>query len=291
MGLVRHAWASQTFSKITNCQYLWERLSYFVYLLHVVTHPGKLHYYHVVLVRYVPARPKFSEITNHQYLWRGLSVDLLRVVICILLYIHWSYQNLLFWAGIFRHRLSANQIVKCFKLKKIENYMRYQVDCLFPLKLQKISCYFRLCRQILLVYQLENFLLFTCLTYRGSPLLHCTCYINVFLYRLFNSLNTLGVWLLKFTRLNQSETLFCIVSWLFVKTVLFVDDFVKQTCFTNLVHILVMLFVRVKRISFLTLVFQVLFKLKLVSNFCFIQSPAIQICANSVICYLIIEGY
>ena len=46
------------FSKITNCQYLWERLSYFVYLLHVVTHPGKL---------------KFFEITNHQYLWKGLS--------------------------------------------------------------------------------------------------------------------------------------------------------------------------------------------------------------------------
>ena len=32
--------------------------------------------------------------------------------------IHWSYQNLLFWAGIVWHRLSANQNVRCFKLKK-----------------------------------------------------------------------------------------------------------------------------------------------------------------------------
>ena len=54
-----------TSSKITNCEYLWERLSYFVYLLYVVTHPGKLHCYHVVLVGYCLACPKFSEITNH----------------------------------------------------------------------------------------------------------------------------------------------------------------------------------------------------------------------------------
>ena len=49
----------------TNCKYLWERLSYFVYLLHVVTHPGKLQCYHVILVRYGSACPKFSEIANH----------------------------------------------------------------------------------------------------------------------------------------------------------------------------------------------------------------------------------
>ena len=151
-----------TFSKITNCKYLWERLSYFVYLLHVVTHPGKLQCYHVVLVGYVPACPKFSEITNHQYLWRGLSdfVDFLHVVICILLDIHWSYQNLLFWAGIVWHRLSANQIVRCFKLKKLKNYMRYQVDFLLPLKLQKISYYFGLYQKILLVNQFAGFFTF-----------------------------------------------------------------------------------------------------------------------------------
>ena len=42
--------------------------------------------------------------------------------------------------------LSGNQIIRCFKLKKLEN-LRYQVDCLLPLKLQKISCYFGLCCQ------------------------------------------------------------------------------------------------------------------------------------------------
>ena len=51
--------------------------------------------------------------------------------------IHWSYQNLLFWAGIVWHRLSANQVVRYFKLKKRKNYMRYQVEFLLPLKLQK----------------------------------------------------------------------------------------------------------------------------------------------------------
>ena len=66
--------------------------------------------------------------------------------------IHWSYQNLLFWAGIVWHRLSVNQIVRCFKLKKLKNYMRYQVDFLLPLKLQKIY-YFWLCRKILLANQ------------------------------------------------------------------------------------------------------------------------------------------
>ena len=35
------------------------------YLLLVVTHPGKLPCYHVVLVGFDPACPKFSEITNH----------------------------------------------------------------------------------------------------------------------------------------------------------------------------------------------------------------------------------
>ena len=122
LGLVREAPACPTFSKITNCQYLLERLSYFVYLSHVVTHAGKLQCYLFVLVGYGPACTKFSEITNPQYFWGGLSdlVDFLHVVICILLDIHWSYQNLLFWAGIVRHRLSANQIVRCLNLKNLK---------------------------------------------------------------------------------------------------------------------------------------------------------------------------
>ena len=38
--------------------------------------------------------------------------------------------------------LSANQIVRCFKLKKLKNYMRYRIDFLLPLKLQKIPILF-----------------------------------------------------------------------------------------------------------------------------------------------------
>ena len=50
-----------------------EGLSYFVYFLHVVTHPWKLHCYHVVLVEYGLACPEFSETGNRHYLWKGLS--------------------------------------------------------------------------------------------------------------------------------------------------------------------------------------------------------------------------
>ena len=122
LGLVRHARACPRFSKITKQQYLWEGLSYFVYLLHVVTHSWKLQCYHVVLVGYGPAYPKFSEATNHQYLWKWSCefVDFVLAVICILLDIHWNYKNMLFWAGIVRHSHSVNQIVKCFKLKKTQ---------------------------------------------------------------------------------------------------------------------------------------------------------------------------
>ena len=143
LGLVRHARACPRFSKITKQQYLWEGLSYFVYLLHVVTHSWKLQCYHFVLVGYGLACPKFSGTTNHQYLWKGLSdfVDFLQAVICILLDIHWSCKNMLFWVGIVRYSLSASQIVRCFKRKKLENDMKYQLDFLLPLKLEELSCY------------------------------------------------------------------------------------------------------------------------------------------------------
>ena len=54
----------------------------------------------------------------------------------------WHYQG---------YRLSGDQIVRCFKLKKLENYKRYEDDFLLPLKLQKISCYFGLWPQNTLV--------------------------------------------------------------------------------------------------------------------------------------------
>ena len=101
-------------------------------------------------------------------------VDFLHVVICVLLDIHWSYQNMLFWAGIIRHSPSGNQIVRCFKLKKLENYARNQVDFLLPFKLQKISCYFGLCRKTLLANQIARiftFDLFDLLIL--IPVVHC----------------------------------------------------------------------------------------------------------------------
>ena len=146
-----------------------------------VTHPWKLQCYYVVLVGYSPACPKFSEATNHRYLWKELCdfVDFLRVVLCNLLHIHWRYKNMLLWAGIARHSLSANQIVRCFRLKKLKKDMRYQVDFLLPLKLEEI-CYFGLWPQNTLgksVCRIFCFwLVWLVRRNTGVPLLHCTCF-------------------------------------------------------------------------------------------------------------------
>ena len=57
--------------------------------------------------------PKVLWNNKSQYLWRWLSdsVDFLHVAICILLNIHLSFQNLLFWAGIIRH---SSQPIRLF---------------------------------------------------------------------------------------------------------------------------------------------------------------------------------
>ena len=73
--------------------------------------------------------------------------------------IHWSYQNLLFWADIVWYRLSANQIGRYFKLKNLKNYMRYHVDFLLLMKLQK-RYYFGLCLKIVLPNQFAGFFTF-----------------------------------------------------------------------------------------------------------------------------------
>ena len=85
--VARHARAYQMFSEITVCHYLRKGLSYFNYLLHVVTQSWKLQCYHAVLVGYGLARPNLSEIINGQYSWKGLSdfIDFLEVVIYMLL--------------------------------------------------------------------------------------------------------------------------------------------------------------------------------------------------------------
>ena len=55
-------------------------------------------------------------------------VDFLHVAIYMLLDIHWIYKNMLFLVGIVRHWLSTNQVARCFKFTKLENYIRYQID-------------------------------------------------------------------------------------------------------------------------------------------------------------------
>ena len=146
-----------------------------VYLFHA--HPWKLQCYHVVLVGYVLAYPKFY--ANCQYLWKQFSyfVNFLHVVICIMWDICWSYP---FWAGIVRHRFSVNQVVRCRKLKKLSNYMKYQVDFLLPLKLQKLSFYFGLWFQNTIgqsVFRIFYFwLVWLVNLITGGPLLHCTCF-------------------------------------------------------------------------------------------------------------------
>ena len=109
------------------------------------------------------------------------------------------------WTGIFWHRLSTNQIARCFKLEKFKSYMRYQVDFLLPLKLQKISCYFGLCRKILLANQFCRIFYFWLVWYvilnTGGPLLHCTCCYYCYYYNnsnyycsLFNFSQNLCKW-------------------------------------------------------------------------------------------------
>ena len=94
-------------------------------------------------------------LTNDLMNWADWLND-----ICILrvMDIHWSYQNLLFWAGIVWHRISANQIGKSdvSNLKKLKNYLRYQTDLLLPLKLQKMY-YFGLYPKCSWPIDLQNF--------------------------------------------------------------------------------------------------------------------------------------
>ena len=115
-------------------------------------------------------------VSQERVVWFGWF---LHVVICMLLDTDWSDKNMLFWAGIVRHRCSANQTGRCFKLKNLKNCAWHQVDFLLPLKLQKILWYFELWLQNTvgqLVCRIVYFWL-VWLVNRNTrgPLLHCTC--------------------------------------------------------------------------------------------------------------------
>ena len=87
---------------------------------------------------------------------------------------HWSYKNMLFQAGIVMHRLSANYIVRCFKLKNLESYTRYQVDFLPPLKLFGLWSQNTVGQLDLRIFYFWHVWLVN-LNTMGS-LLHCTCH-------------------------------------------------------------------------------------------------------------------
>ena len=99
---------------------------YFVYFLHSYRSMEA-----TVLSRFFSwvwyCMPKVFWNNKSPIFWKGLSdfVDFLQVVICIMLDTHWSYKNMLVWFGIVRHRLSANQIVRCFKVRKLKKDIRY----------------------------------------------------------------------------------------------------------------------------------------------------------------------
>ena len=91
---------------------------------------------------------------------------------------------MLFWVGIVRRSLSANQIVRCslsanqivqcFKLKKLENSMTYQVDVLLPLKLQKYHAILGYDPKILLANQFAGFFTFDLFDFSVLiPGVHC----------------------------------------------------------------------------------------------------------------------
>ena len=129
LGLVRDARTCPGFSKIIKQQYLWEGLSYFVYLLLVYL------FVHTSIEATVLSC-RFS------WVWSGISkvlrnnkspISLERVewfcwffAICYLHLVRYTLklQNYAIWAGIVRHSLLTNHIVICSKLEKLENSMR-----------------------------------------------------------------------------------------------------------------------------------------------------------------------
>ena len=72
-------------------------------------------------------------------------VDFLHVVICILLDIHWSYNNMLFCVGIVWHRLSFNQILRYQVIYEVLSWFFDSIEAiknimLFWVMTPKYSC-------------------------------------------------------------------------------------------------------------------------------------------------------
>ena len=144
--------------------------------MHIIRYPWKLYLNLVILAGFDEACQGMSTVLQNN----KATISLGRVeLFCLFDACSFtSIEAMLFWAGIVRHGLSANQIVKCFKLKKLKNDMRYQVDFLLQLKLEEILCYFGLWPQTTLgqsVCRIFYFwLVWLVKLNTGGPLLHYT---------------------------------------------------------------------------------------------------------------------
>ena len=103
--------------------------------------------------------------------------------ICVLgvMDIHWSYQNLLFWAGIIWHRLLANQIVRCFKLKNLKTIWGIKLIFCFHWSYKNHTIFWIMPENTLgqSVCRIFYFWL-VWLVNTGGPLLHCTFLLLLF---------------------------------------------------------------------------------------------------------------
>ena len=88
-------------------------------------------------------------------------VNFLDVVVCILLDIYWSYKNMLFWVGIVRYRLSANQIVWCFlNLKNSKTIWNFKLIFRFYWSYKKYHAILGYDPKILLANQFAGLFIF-----------------------------------------------------------------------------------------------------------------------------------
>ena len=96
--------------------------------------------------------------------------------------IHWSYQDLPFWADIIWYRLSVNQIVRYFKLKKLKNCM-YEVSSWFFASIEATkNMLFRAMPQNTLGQSICRIFYFSFVWLVNlntwAPLLHCICWFS-----------------------------------------------------------------------------------------------------------------
>ena len=135
LGLVSHSQVCPMFSKITKQQHLLEGLR-FIYLFVACSYMSTENTLLACCFSWVwfviPKVLRKKSLEKVEWFSLFFACSFLYFVRYLL-----KLQKYAFWAGIVRHRLSANQIFRCFELKNLENYMRCQGDFLLPLKLQK----------------------------------------------------------------------------------------------------------------------------------------------------------